>query len=80
MVKKSIEDIEEELEHLQTEITQSKEDEKMQKRREKQEKFKRIFREDMDKQKNAHSRELERRRKLEESCKPSKVRTYACNE
>lgn len=34
----------------------------------------------MDRQKEAHHRELERRRKLQESCKPSKVRTYACNE
>ena len=34
----------------------------------------------MDKQREAHYRELERRRHLEESCKPSKVRTYACNE
>ena len=34
----------------------------------------------MDRQKESHYRELERRRKLQESCKPSKVRTYACNE
>ena len=34
----------------------------------------------MDRQKEAHHRELERRRKLQESSKPSKVRTYACNE
>jgi hypothetical protein len=52
----------------------------MNKRREKQEKFRRVFREDMDKQKAVHERELERRRKLSESCKPNKVRTYACNE
>ena len=52
----------------------------MNRRREKQEKFRRIFRDDMENQKAAHERELDRRRKLSESCKPSKVRTYACNE
>lgn len=34
----------------------------------------------MDKQRAEHEKELERRRKLAESCKPNKVRTYACNE
>ena len=64
LVKKSIEEIEEELEHLSQEITQTKEDEKQNLRNEKQEKFRRIFREDMNRQKEAHHRELERRRKL----------------
>lgn len=34
----------------------------------------------MNRQKAAHERELERRRHLENSCKPAKIRTYACNE
>ena len=49
LVKKSLQEIGEEIEHINELINQAKDDEKMNKRREKQEKFRRIFREDMDK-------------------------------
>jgi len=46
LVKKSLTELEEEIEHVNEQVNQAKEDEKMNKRREKQEKFRRIFRDD----------------------------------
>ena len=71
-VKDEIDKIKEQIEHIQD----KKREHLIFKRREA---FRKVYEENREAKRKALEREEQRRKKLANSCKPSKVRTYACN-
>lgn len=79
LVKDSLVEVKEEIEKITAQIQETKDEEKEHLVRHRREMFRKEYEENREARGRAREAEEKRRKKLENSCKPSKVRTYACN-